>query len=69
MSSLGFNEKIPNIENMHDTCGVQYLHGIPGVLGGLASVVMAAVLKDDALHTVFGAMAKKKDGGDERDNS
>lgn len=30
--------------NLHDTCGVLSLHGIPGILGGVISAIMAAVL-------------------------
>ena len=44
VSSLGFlylgpylNHKI----NMHDTCGVHNLHGIPGIIGGLVSAISA----------------------------
>ena len=29
--------------NLHDSCGVNNLHGIPGVLGGLFSVAMTAI--------------------------
>ena len=28
---------------MHDTCGVTSLHGIPGILSGICSVVIAAI--------------------------
>jgi ammonium transporter Rh len=28
---------------MHDTCGIQYLHGIPGQLGAITSCVCAGV--------------------------
>lgn len=30
--------------NLHDTCGVLSLHGIPGFLGGVISAILAAVL-------------------------
>jgi ammonium transporter Rh len=44
VSSYGFNRlKF----DFHDTCGVNNLHGIPGILGGLCSVVMAIVLGDN----------------------
>lgn len=29
--------------NIYDTCGVHNLHGMPGVLGGLASIVVAGI--------------------------
>lgn len=28
--------------NLHDTCGVQFLHGIPGIYGGIVSAICAA---------------------------
>ncbi len=28
---------------LHDTCGVQFLHGIPGLVSGILSVAMCAV--------------------------
>jgi ammonium transporter Rh len=31
----------------HDTCGVTYLHGIPGIIGGLTSAIMAARARDN----------------------
>jgi len=48
ISSLGFwkvqdflKEKI----GLHDTCGINNLHGMPSLLGGLLSVVMPAIVK------------------------
>jgi len=29
--------------NLHDTCGVQFLHGIPGLLGGFVSAIAIGV--------------------------
>ena len=50
LSSVGFNTF--NFD-FHDSCGVNNLHGLPGILGGLASVVMAAYLDDDAIGSIF----------------
>ncbi len=42
--------------NVHDTCGVHNLHGVPGVLGGLLSVVMAAIAAERE-YSAFSAIA------------
>ena len=31
---------------LHDTCGVNNLHGIPGVLSGLASILMVVLANE-----------------------
>ena len=41
ISSFGFN-KLSEKMSFHDTCGVHNLHGIPGILGGLAAALMAS---------------------------
>ena len=33
--------------NLHDSCGVNNLHGIPGILGGVLSIGMAALAKEE----------------------
>lgn len=33
--------------NLHDTCGVNNLHGMPGIMAGLAGVVMALIASED----------------------
>lgn len=47
--------------NLHDSCGVNNLHGIPGILGGLFSVAMTAIATEDvygpALYLVLPNMA------------
>ncbi len=32
---------------LHDTCGVHNLHGIPGVISGLASVLVCALATEE----------------------
>jgi ammonium transporter Rh len=32
---------------LHDTCGVNNLHGIPGILSGIAGVIVAAFATRD----------------------
>jgi ammonium transporter Rh len=45
-SSLAFTKLTPFMESkvrIHDTCGVQFLHGIPGQLGAVTSAIAAGV--------------------------
>ena len=39
--------------NLHDTCGVQFLHGIPGVIGGLTAAFHFVNLQKDYGETNF----------------
>ncbi|KAK2514822.1 Rhag [Columba guinea] len=32
--------------NIHDTCGVHNLHGLPGILGGITGIVVAAIKEE-----------------------
>jgi ammonium transporter Rh len=44
ISTIGFSKLQPYLENkfgLFDTCGIHNLHGMPSVLGGLASVIAA----------------------------
>lgn len=46
ISTLGYQYLTPYLEHkfgIYDTCGVHNLHGIPGVLGGFVSAIVAAV--------------------------
>lgn len=46
VSAMGFlwmNEFLKTKIGLHDTCGVHFLHGIPGTLGGFASVICCAL--------------------------
>lgn len=45
ISALGFlylNSWCKNKFNLHDTCGVHFLFGIPGTLGGFTSAIVIA---------------------------
>lgn len=47
--------------NLPDTCGIHNLHGMPGILGGLVSAIMAAVADEatynQSLYEIFPARA------------
>ncbi|VDH94392.1 ammonium transporter Rh [Mytilus galloprovincialis] len=46
LSTIGFRLITPCLSSkikLHDTCGVHNLHGMPGVLAGIASAVLAAL--------------------------
>lgn len=66
LSVVGYVYVAPWLEahGLHDTCGVHNLHGLPGVLGGLASVISAACASDllygDHVGDVFSAMDPPK---------
>jgi ammonium transporter Rh len=45
ISTLGFavlQKKLTDMTKMVDTCGVTYLHGLPGLLGGFAALAVAS---------------------------
>eukprot|EP01113_Clastostelium_recurvatum_P037473 TRINITY_DN5486_c0_g1_i2.p1 TRINITY_DN5486_c0_g1~~TRINITY_DN5486_c0_g1_i2.p1 ORF type:complete len:607 (-),score=150.24 TRINITY_DN5486_c0_g1_i2:13-1812(-) len=50
ISTLGFCYVSPWVEKkfgLQDTCGILNLHGMPGVLGGIASAVVTGIARDD----------------------
>jgi len=59
LSAIGFEKMGPYLAekiNLQDTCGVFYLHGQPGLLGGIASIVAVATLYDElSKHDASGA--------------
>ncbi|KAB0799460.1 hypothetical protein PPYR_07340 [Photinus pyralis] len=53
LSVLGYAKLTPLINsklNIHDTCGVHNLHGMPGVLAGLIGALMASIATEDTYH-------------------
>ena len=49
LSTLGFQYLTPKLNEsvVHDTCGVNNLHGMPGILSGIASAIVAATATRD----------------------
>ena len=68
-NELFSQELILNASNLHDTCGVNNLHGVPGILAGLISILMAFLASEDVygpgLYTAFPAMAPEFANGTE----
>lgn len=69
ISTLGFvygSGLLLKYLRIHDTCGVHNLHGMPGVLGGIAGAVSAALAGDSAyghaIDTIFHNRAPPPDG-------
>jgi ammonia channel protein AmtB len=54
VSVVGYVFLLEKLEKrgVHDTCGVHNLHGLPGIIGGLAGVVMTAVATQAGFSTV-----------------
>lgn len=49
-SAYGFDKLGPYLQekcNLQDTCGVNSLHGMPGIIGGLASAIVVGSWADD----------------------
>ncbi|KFV19132.1 Ammonium transporter Rh type A, partial [Tauraco erythrolophus] len=62
VSVLGFRFLTPLLASklkIQDTCGVHNLHGLPGILGGIASIVVTAVKEDvrQSVHLTPGMQA------------
>jgi ammonium transporter Rh len=53
VSALGFlygNAFCKEKFNLHDTCGVQFLHGIPGLIGGFTSAIACGAARYNFVH-------------------
>jgi ammonium transporter Rh len=60
ISVLGFRYLTPFLSkrlHIHDTCGVNNLHGMPGIISGLGAILAAGLATDelykDGLHKIF----------------
>ena len=63
MSTIGYNKIQPFLHrnfHLHDTCGVNNLHGMPGIIGGLSGAISASFTSDelygDNIQNIFPAM-------------
>ncbi|XP_020893447.1 ammonium transporter Rh type A isoform X1 [Exaiptasia diaphana] len=67
ISTLGYaylTAFFDNHLNIHDTCGVNNLHGMPGIIGGIVGAITTANANEDTygykgLFNIWGAMAPK----------
>ena len=62
-STIGYNKIQPFLQRkfkIHDTCGVNNLHGIPGIIGGISGAITASFtnneLYGDNIQNIFPAM-------------
>jgi ammonium transporter Rh len=54
LSVFGFTQITPKLEKilgLHDTCGINNLHGMPSILGAIAACIIAAWAKADTYGT------------------
>jgi ammonium transporter Rh len=64
VSALGYSYATPFVRGkigLHDTCGVLYLHCIPGIMGGIVSAIVAALCDDsfgDNYYNEFSAVGR-----------
>lgn len=49
ISTIGFQYLTPALKSLklHDTCGVNNLHGMPGIISGIIGIIVAAVASRD----------------------
>jgi len=63
MGTIGYQKIQPFLQRnfkIHDTCGVNNLHGIPGIIGGISGAISASFTSDelygDNIQNIFPAM-------------
>ena len=63
VSTVGYNRLMPFLQKkgkLFDTCGINNLHGIPGLIGGFTSVIVLGTMEDPLFEVVFGRSQRKQ---------
>lgn len=63
VSTVGYNKLMPFLQKklkLFDTCGINNLHGMPGIIGGLTSVIVLGTMEDPNFEEVFGRTQRKQ---------
>ena len=63
VSTLGYNKLMPFLQKkakLFDTCGINNLHGLPGLIGGFTSVIVIGSMEDPNFEEVFGRTQQKQ---------
>ena len=63
LSTVGYNKIMPFLQRkikLFDTCGINNLHGMPGLLGGFISVIVLGSMEDPNFEEVFGRSQQKQ---------
>jgi ammonium transporter Rh len=56
LSALGLIYLAPFMKKklyLHDTCGVQFIHGIPGIIAWIVSVIVASSTNANTLKNTY----------------
>ena len=72
VSTLGFHlfeHVVYKYLKLHDTCGVAYLHMIPGFLGGIIGCLIAGVTPETRYGEEIGSVYPMMGGDNTRGNS
>ena len=61
VSTLGYNKLMPFLQKklkLFDTCGINNLHGLPGLIGAFASIIVLGTMEDPNFEEYFGRNAQ-----------